>query len=57
MGSFFSRPQMVLKWDFREYKVCEDARQFLMNVFLRPLICVSAVNPLLFEKVRGWLTV
>lgn len=42
---------MVAKWDFEEYKVCEDARQFLMSIYQRPLICVSAINPLLFDKV------
>eukprot|EP01012_Entosiphon_sulcatum_P041238 TRINITY_DN55061_c0_g1_i1.p1 TRINITY_DN55061_c0_g1~~TRINITY_DN55061_c0_g1_i1.p1 ORF type:complete len:894 (+),score=111.35 TRINITY_DN55061_c0_g1_i1:38-2683(+) len=45
-------PALVLRnWDFKAYAVCSMSFSLINSLELRPIICVSAVNPQLFEKV------
>lgn len=43
--------RMLHEWNFEEYAVCDQAREFLEVVWDVPVICVSAINPQLFEMV------
>lgn len=45
-------PARVLHhWDFTRYPVSQLAKSFLDSVYNQPMLCVSAVNPLLYSKV------
>lgn len=45
-------PFMVLhQWDFRENYVCVMAKNYLEQIYPIPMICISAINPSLFDKV------
>uniref|UniRef100_A0A6N2LB75 FHA domain-containing protein n=1 Tax=Salix viminalis TaxID=40686 RepID=A0A6N2LB75_SALVM len=45
-------PARVLHyWDFNEYPVSHLAKSYLDSIHEQPMLCVSAVNPLLFSKV------
>eukprot|EP01028_Stygiella_incarcerata_P003924 TRINITY_DN181_c0_g5_i2.p1 TRINITY_DN181_c0_g5~~TRINITY_DN181_c0_g5_i2.p1 ORF type:complete len:749 (+),score=216.61 TRINITY_DN181_c0_g5_i2:68-2248(+) len=45
-------PALVLhNWDFETRPVSRLASRFLKSIWNRPVICVSAVNPLLFDEV------
>ncbi|KAJ6765282.1 PLECKSTRIN HOMOLOGY DOMAIN CONTAINING PROTEIN [Salix koriyanagi] len=45
-------PARVLhNWDFNEYPVSHLAKSYLDSIHEQPMLCVSAVNPLLFSKV------
>ncbi|KAK4437246.1 Differentially expressed in FDCP 8 [Sesamum alatum] len=45
-------PARVLHyWDFTQYPVSQLAKSFLDSINDQPMLCVSAVNPLLFSKV------
>ena len=47
-------PTRVLhQWDVRPHKVCDEAKAYLDRIYSQPLLCVSAINPLLFESVRS----
>jgi hypothetical protein len=43
--------RMIHLWDFADYPVCRDAFSFLEVVWPQPIVCVSALNPSLFERV------
>jgi hypothetical protein len=38
-------------WDFLKYRVCDEVASFLDDVYTRPVLCVSALNPQLFDWV------
>ncbi|XP_060204629.1 uncharacterized protein LOC132632644 [Lycium barbarum] len=38
-------------WDFNQYPVSQLAKSYLDSIHDQPMLCVSAVNPLLFSKV------
>lgn len=45
-------PHMILhNWDFRENYVCVMAKNYLEQIYMIPMICISAINPSLFDKV------
>ncbi len=45
-------PTRVLHhWDFLKYRVCDEAADFLEQVRKQPVLCVSALNPKLFDWV------
>ncbi|KAL0417089.1 UNVERIFIED_CONTAM: Differentially expressed in FDCP 8 [Sesamum latifolium] len=45
-------PARVLHyWDFTQYPVSQLAKSYLDSINDQPMLCVSAVNPLLFSKV------
>ncbi|XP_022726370.1 uncharacterized protein LOC111282515 isoform X2 [Durio zibethinus] len=45
-------PARVLHlWDFTRYPVSQLAKSYLDSIHDQPMLCVSAVNPLLFSKV------
>lgn len=45
-------PARVLhSWDFTQYPVSQMAKYYLDSIHDQPMLCVSAVNPLLFSKV------
>ncbi|KAK1357844.1 PX domain-containing protein [Heracleum sosnowskyi] len=45
-------PARVLhSWDFTPYPVSQMAKYYLDSIHDQPMLCVSAVNPLLFSKV------
>ncbi|CAN4088122.1 unnamed protein product [Withania somnifera] len=45
-------PARVLHfWDFNQYPVSQLAKSYLDSIHDQPMLCVSAVNPLLFSKV------
>ncbi|KAJ4840204.1 hypothetical protein Tsubulata_002955 [Turnera subulata] len=45
-------PARVLhQWDFTQYPVSQLAKSYLDSIYEQPMLCVSAVNPLLFSKV------
>ncbi|XP_075479252.1 uncharacterized protein LOC142520138 isoform X1 [Primulina tabacum] len=45
-------PARVLHyWDFTRYPVSQMAKSYLDSIYDQPMLCVSAVNPLLFSKV------
>ncbi|KAJ6977507.1 hypothetical protein NC653_029419 [Populus alba x Populus x berolinensis] len=45
-------PARVLHyWDFNKYPVSHLAKSYLDSIHEQPMLCVSAVNPLLFSKV------
>jgi hypothetical protein len=51
------RKRMVLPtralhhWDFLKYRVCDEVASFLEDIYTRPVLCVSALNPQLFDWV------
>ncbi|CAN4086036.1 unnamed protein product [Withania somnifera] len=40
-------------WDFNQYTVSQMAKSYLDSIYDQPMLCVSAVNPLLFSKVSA----
>ncbi|XP_020105614.1 uncharacterized protein LOC109722139 [Ananas comosus] len=51
-------PARVLHyWDFTLYPVSQLAKAYLESIYDQPMLCVSAVNPLLFSKVPALLHV
>ncbi|KAJ8536469.1 hypothetical protein K7X08_034870 [Anisodus acutangulus] len=38
-------------WDFNQYPISQLAKSYLDSIHDQPMLCVSAVNPLLFSKV------
>ncbi|KAJ0985770.1 hypothetical protein J5N97_004126 [Dioscorea zingiberensis] len=51
-------PAKVLHlWDFSLYPVSQLAKAYLESIYDQPMLCVSAVNPLLFSKVPALLHV
>ncbi|GMH23408.1 hypothetical protein Nepgr_025251 [Nepenthes gracilis] len=51
-------PARVLHhWDFTEHPVSQLAKSYLDSIIDQPMLCVSAVNPLLFSKVPALLSV
>ncbi|KAK6920687.1 Phox homology [Dillenia turbinata] len=51
-------PARVLHhWDFMQYPVSQLAKSYLDSIHDQPMLCVSAVNPLLFSKVPALLHV
>lgn len=45
-------PAKVLhQWDFGQYSVSQLAKSYLDSIHDQPMLCASAVNPLLFSKV------
>ncbi|VFQ95635.1 unnamed protein product [Cuscuta campestris] len=45
-------PARVLHyWDFNYYSVSQMAKSYLESIHDQPMLCVSAVNPVLFSKV------
>lgn len=45
-------PARVLHlWDFTQYPVSQLSKSYLDSIFDKPMLCVSAVNPLLFSRV------
>ncbi|KAL0478663.1 plekstrin [Acrasis kona] len=45
--------KILSRWDFNSYRVCSSAFLFLSTIVDVPLICVSAINPQLFDKVAN----
>lgn len=43
--------KIISKWDFTYYHVSASAFAFLTEILDAPLLCVSALNPLLFENI------
>ncbi|XP_021733603.1 uncharacterized protein LOC110700378 isoform X1 [Chenopodium quinoa] len=51
-------PARVLhNWDFTPYPVSQMAKSFLDSIVDKPMLCVSAANPLLFSRVPALLHV
>ncbi|KAH7650889.1 Multiheme cytochromes domain-containing protein [Dioscorea alata] len=51
-------PAKVLHlWDFSLYPVSQLAKSYLESIYDQPMLCVSAVNPVLFSKVPALLHV
>lgn len=51
-------PAKVLHlWDFSLYPVSQLAKAYLESIYDQPMLCVSAVNPVLFSKVPALLHV
>uniref|UniRef100_A0A7N0T5S7 PX domain-containing protein n=1 Tax=Kalanchoe fedtschenkoi TaxID=63787 RepID=A0A7N0T5S7_KALFE len=51
-------PARVLhQWDFTPYPVSQMAKSYLESIHDKPMLCVSAVNPLLLSKVPALLQV
>ncbi|GAV58352.1 PX domain-containing protein/DUF4206 domain-containing protein [Cephalotus follicularis] len=47
-------PARVLHhWDFTPYPVSQLAKSYLVSIHDQPMLCVSAVNPILFSKVSA----
>eukprot|EP00759_Apiculatamorpha_spiralis_P054534 PhF_6_TR6962/c0_g1_i4/m.10273/K19330/RUBCN; run domain Beclin-1 interacting and cysteine-rich containing protein len=45
-------PSKVLYcWDFTPYPVCDAAYDYLEEIWAHPVVCVSAINPTLFDRV------
>ncbi|URE15671.1 DUF4206 domain containing protein [Musa troglodytarum] len=44
-------------WDFCLYPVSQLAKAYLESIYDQPMLCVSAINPLLFSKVPALLHV
>ncbi|XP_033516746.1 uncharacterized protein [Nicotiana tomentosiformis] len=45
-------PARVLHcWDFNQYPVSQLAKSYLDSIYDQPMLCVSAVNPMLFSRV------
>jgi hypothetical protein len=47
----FIPANIIHNWDFTLNYVCSSAKSYLVEINILPLICVSAVNPSLFDKV------
>ncbi|XVF54094.1 hypothetical protein PTKIN_Ptkin05aG0153300 [Pterospermum kingtungense] len=43
--------RVLLHWDFTQYPVSQLAKSYLDSTHDKPMLCVSAVNPILFSKV------
>jgi hypothetical protein len=43
--------KIVANWDFTYYRVSTVAHAYLKEIIDRPVMCISAVNPLLFDNV------
>lgn len=43
--------RVLWAWDFRAAPVCNRVAAFLDAIMDKPLICVSAENPVLYKKV------
>ncbi len=43
--------RVINHWDFLKYRVCDEAAAFLDQIYDQPLLCVSALNPKLFDMV------
>ncbi|XP_058227374.1 uncharacterized protein LOC131335853 [Rhododendron vialii] len=51
-------PARVLHhWDFTHYPVSQLAKSYLDSIHDQPMLCVSAVNPILFSKVPALVQV
>ncbi|RZS15237.1 hypothetical protein BHM03_00047055 [Ensete ventricosum] len=51
-------PSKILHlWDFSLYPVSQLAKAYLESIYDQPMLCVSAINPLLFSKVPALLHV
>ncbi|EFC50223.1 bromodomain-containing protein [Naegleria gruberi] len=47
-------PAKILgSWDFKPYKVCDEASKYLKSVHRQPIICVSAIKPTLFDEIQN----
>ena len=43
--------RVINHWDFLKYRVCDEAAAFLDQIYDQPLLCVSALNPQLYDMV------
>eukprot|EP00759_Apiculatamorpha_spiralis_P018978 PhF_6_TR25252/c0_g1_i1/m.34770 len=43
--------RMLHQWDFGKYPVCKDAFAYLETIWQQPVLCISAINPTLFDRV------
>lgn len=51
-------PARVLHyWDFSQYPVSQLAKSYLDSIHDQPMLCISAVNPILFSKVPALVQV
>eukprot|EP01060_Flectonema_neradi_P000615 TRINITY_DN1038_c0_g1_i1.p1 TRINITY_DN1038_c0_g1~~TRINITY_DN1038_c0_g1_i1.p1 ORF type:complete len:919 (+),score=121.96 TRINITY_DN1038_c0_g1_i1:34-2790(+) len=44
--------RVLFMWDVKPRPVCRDAYDYLMSLWDKPIVCVSAINPILFEQVE-----
>ena len=42
--------RMVRQWDFKQYPVANVCADYLSNIYEQPVICISALDPVLVEK-------
>ncbi|KAG2374447.1 hypothetical protein C9374_010731 [Naegleria lovaniensis] len=42
--------KILFNWDFKPYRVCDEASKYLKSIYNQPIICVSAVKPTLFDE-------
>jgi hypothetical protein len=45
--------RIIHQWDFKQYPVCVTAKAYLDEILSYPIICISAHNPLAFDKVSN----
>ncbi|KAF0973896.1 hypothetical protein FDP41_007283 [Naegleria fowleri] len=45
--------KILFNWDFKLYRVCDEASKYLKSVYNQPIICVSAVKPTLFDEIEN----
>ena len=43
--------KLVRSWDYKTYPVANVCKEYLDNIYDQPIICISAVNPEIMEKV------
>lgn len=43
--------RMIHHWDFKTYPVANVCKQYLDNIADQPVVCLAAVNPMMFEQV------
>ena len=44
--------RVLFSWDVKPRPVCRDAHEYLLSLWDKPIVCVSAINPVLFDKVE-----
>eukprot|EP01006_Ploeotia_vitrea_P029977 TRINITY_DN62443_c0_g3_i1.p1 TRINITY_DN62443_c0_g3~~TRINITY_DN62443_c0_g3_i1.p1 ORF type:complete len:781 (+),score=130.33 TRINITY_DN62443_c0_g3_i1:69-2345(+) len=43
--------RMVQHWDFTDYGVCKEAHTYLISIYNKPVLCLSALCPQLYDLV------
>jgi hypothetical protein len=56
-GASCRRCSVVWEWDLNPAPVCDRVAALLDSKMDKPLICLNAMNPKLFDIVSTWLSV